>query len=381
MKLANVFLFTLLAVATVAASALKLTPLPTLETAGATVPTKLAEAVAYAGLRPFSKEEGALPCVAKATALAHKLDGIARDSAEAQAMYDHDPTSEVGREAEKNIKTLEFLATQVAKFYHKATVACANFVATHRAAAYAVAVNRTTAQERDERDRLRKTYRDAYEDSPKMNEERRKVYDKALELEADAKRELEALKDDIHIDPMLRTLMTDSYKARRDATKRAEQHVKDPAHDVAGAAYAKQEATAKRAAEQSHKARVRATAEENAKLTLKEHLTDAVAAKLKAARTAYDRRHDRQASEQLQKVAAAKRFELQPHGPTKDAAELVCDQHLHDRMVRFQKLVARTAGHVQQVAETMEALHGKHLAEVTMLVAAVRAQQGAERHL
>ena len=50
MKLANVFLFTLLAVATVAASALKLTPLPTLETAGATtgptVPTKLAEAVA-----------------------------------------------------------------------------------------------------------------------------------------------------------------------------------------------------------------------------------------------------------------------------------------------------------------------------------------------
>ena len=77
MKLANVFLFTLLAVATVAASALKLTPLPTLETAGATtgptVPTKLAEAVAYAGLRPFSKEEGALPCVAKATALALSL--------------------------------------------------------------------------------------------------------------------------------------------------------------------------------------------------------------------------------------------------------------------------------------------------------------------
>ena len=148
---ANVFLTVATAIAVVAllaafvpaAESRRLTPRPTLETAGAvagesSIPTKLAESVSYAGLRPFSDEEKALPCVRKAKTLAEKLDGIAKDSSEAQAMYDHDPESDVGREAEKNIKTLEFLAAQVAKFYHKVTTSCANYIATHRSARYAV---------------------------------------------------------------------------------------------------------------------------------------------------------------------------------------------------------------------------------------------------
>ena len=360
-------------------------PLPTLETAGAvagesSIATKLAESVAYAGLRPFSEEEKGLPCVRKAKTLAEKLDGIAKDSSEAQAMYDHDPESDVGKEAEKNIKTLEFLAAQVAKFYHKVTTSCANYIATHRSARYAVEVNRTTAKERDERNRIKKRYRKSTRTAQNERGAEEDLHESRRtrgRRRQGARRRQERHPHRPDAPPPHGRTRT----RREEGHQVAEQSMKDPSNGKAGALFAKDEEGAKKAAEESHKARVKASAEENAKLALKEHLTDAVASKLKAAREAYDKHQDRQASEQLRKISLEKRFEVPSHSDQKDTDALVCDQHLHDRLVRLQRLVGRTASHVQSVTSTIETLHGKHLAEITMLVATVRAQEAARKHL
>ena len=58
-----------------------------------------------------------------------------------------------------------------------------------------------------------------------------------------------------------------------------------------------------------------------------------------------------------------------------------CTKHFALRMVHLQKLVGRTAAHVSITSDTLRKLHGKHLEEITMLVATVRAQDAAVRQL
>ena len=53
--------------------------------------------------------------------------------------------------------------------------------------------------------------------------------------------EVAAVNADIHIDPMLRHLIVDSYEARKKATQVAEQNMKDPSNGKAGAEFAKDE--------------------------------------------------------------------------------------------------------------------------------------------
>ena len=61
-----------------------------------------------------------------------KLADITKDAVKAQIVYDQDPDSTAGQEAEKNIKDANFAATELKKIIMSSTQKCAKDIASMR---------------------------------------------------------------------------------------------------------------------------------------------------------------------------------------------------------------------------------------------------------
>ena len=78
-----------------------------------TVTDKLANiqqvaSIAYTSMKPFNKNETKMECVVKAENMIGKLGELTKDAIKAQIVYDQDPDSDAGQDAEANIKDANF---------------------------------------------------------------------------------------------------------------------------------------------------------------------------------------------------------------------------------------------------------------------------------
>ena len=241
--------------------------------------------------------------------------------------------------------------------------------------------------------------------NPIKREERQKAFLRAAD-KAKAERELHEMGkgSEYPLTPKLLEIL----KRREEESKVAAKHAEEFAKGTTSAEeFKKWRENLKTLKLKAEKSRLRAVEEENKKFKLKSDATNIVANKLKKMRAAYNKGNDQVANNiamrlhqnEIERVsdwpvnvqsAAVKdsiKAQVAPtlippyKGVFGENLKVACNSHFALRMVHLQQLVGRTAGHVEITTETIRKLHAKHLEELTMLVATVRAQDAAVKQL
>jgi hypothetical protein len=242
--------------------------------------------------------------------------------------------------------------------------------------------------------------------NPIKREERQKAFMKAEDLKAKANAYMDATikNSELPIDPKA----IESMKREEENMKAEARHAEEFAKGQTSAEeFGKWKEKLKTLKLRAEKSRLKAVQEENKKFKLKSEASDIIAKHLKEMRAAYSKGNDRVAnsiatnihqnavehnskwSENVEQAVVQDAIKAQeapvlipPYNRVfeKDLKG-TCTKHFALRMVHLQKLVGRTAGHVSIMTDTLRKLHGKHLEEMTMLVATVRAQDAAVKHL
>jgi hypothetical protein len=244
--------------------------------------------IAYTSLKPFSKNESKMECVLKAENMIGKLADITKDAVKAQIVYDQDPDSMAGQEAEKNIKDANFAATELKKIIMSSTQKCAKDISSMRAYIAAKEQAEIERLERVAREMAKKKFNATMFPNPTKREERQKAFMKAKELKTKARNFAKNIgaNSEMPLDIVARNRMARMEETYKVDAKHAEEFAKG---ETSAEEFGKWKEKLKTLKLRAEKSRLKAVEEENKKFKLKSEASDIIAKHLKDMRAAYSK--------------------------------------------------------------------------------------------